>query len=209
MPRLSPDILRTLSQHLSETNARLVLDRAMARLKLSDHNSQRMSDADRRRLVTELERAAQLFLDPARLVRLRAAFSSGKVKPELFALEVSAEHDVSIARVQARKLCEQLGAPALVVQKVATVVSELVRNMVAYTPGGRIELMPADLPRPHIVVRAVDRGTGIPDLDVILSGRYVSKTGLGVGLIGSKRLMDRFDVETGPDGTRIEAEVSW
>jgi len=206
MPRLNPDILRTLSQHLSETNARLVLDRAMARLKLPN---EQLSDVDRARLVGELERAAQLFLDPARLVRLRNAFNGTAQKPQPFALEVSAEHDVSIARVQARKLCEQLGAPPLIVQKVATVVSELVRNMVEYTPGGRIELLPEDSPRPRIVVRAVDRGKGIADLALILSGRYQSKTGLGVGLVGSKRLMDRFDVETSPLGTRIEAEVSW
>ncbi len=206
MPSLNPDILRTLSQHLSQTNARLVLDRALARLKLSH---QQLSDADRTRLIAELERAAQLFLDPSRLLRLRNAFNSAAVRPEPFTLEVTDEHHISIARVQARKLCEQLGAPPLVVQKVATVVSELVRNMVEYTVGGRIDLEPADTPRPRMVVRAVDRGTGITNLALILSGGYHSKTGLGVGLLGSKRLMDRFEVDTGPTGTRIEAEVSW
>jgi len=206
MPRLNPDILRTLSQHLSQTNARLVLDRALARLKLPD---QQLSDVDRARLVAELERAAQLFLDPARLLKLRHSFYGSALKPEPFTLEVTAEHDISIARVQARKLCEQLGAPALVVQKVATVVSELVRNMVEYTPGGRLDLLPTETPRPRMVVRAVDRGTGISNLELILSGNYQSKTGLGVGLLGSKRLMDRFEVDTGPTGTRIEAEVSW
>ena len=42
----------------------------------------------------------------------------------------------------------------------------------------------------------------------MLSGRYRSRTGLGKGLLGVKKLSTRFDLETGPSGTRVEAEIA-
>ena len=59
-----------------------------------------------------------------------------------------------------------------------------------------------------LLIRATDGGGGIPDLDEILAGRYRSKTGLGKGLLGSKRLADRFEVRSGRNGTIIEAEFN-
>jgi serine/threonine-protein kinase RsbT len=56
-------------------------------------------------------------------------------------------------------------------------------------------------------VRATDQGPGIPNLNEVLSGRYRSKTGLGKGLIGVKRLATRFTIHTDASGTHIEAEV--
>jgi anti-sigma regulatory factor (Ser/Thr protein kinase) len=54
---------------------------------------------------------------------------------------------------------------------------------------------------------ARDQGPGIPDVESILSGGYRSRTGLGLGIKGSERLMDRFVVRTTPEtGTEITAE---
>jgi serine/threonine-protein kinase RsbT len=91
---------------------------------------------------------------------------------------------------------------------VATIVSELARNIFMYTDGGTIDLVPTAEGPPRLLVRAVDRGRGIAHLDEVMSGRYRSKTGLGAGLLGTKRLVDRFEIETGPTGTRVEAEVA-
>ena len=110
-------------------------------------------------------------------------------------------------RLAARALCEVLGARRVVIQKVATVVSELARNIFMYATSGAIELVPGARPRPTLLIRATDEGPGIPHLEEVLSGRYRSRTGLGAGLVGTRRLVDRFEIETGPTGTRIEAGV--
>jgi serine/threonine-protein kinase RsbT len=57
------------------------------------------------------------------------------------------------------------------------------------------------------MVTASDRGNGIAQLDDILAGRYRSKSGLGKGLSGVRKIADRFDVHSAPTGTRVEAEV--
>jgi serine/threonine-protein kinase RsbT len=91
---------------------------------------------------------------------------------------------------------------------VATVVSELARNIVSYTQGGTIELILTSDGQPRILVRATDSGNGIANLDEVLSGRYRSTTGLGRGLLGVKRLADRFNIRTSKSGTQVEAEVN-
>jgi serine/threonine-protein kinase RsbT len=105
-------------------------------------------------------------------------------------------------------LCAALGARSLVIQKVATIVSELSRNIVSYTPGGSIELTIVDATPRRIRIRAIDAGKGILDLDAILAGRYRSKTGLGKGILGVKRLADTFEIQTGAAGTHVEVELA-
>jgi serine/threonine-protein kinase RsbT len=76
-----------------------------------------------------------------------------------------------------------------------------------YAGGGAIELVPGGKARPSLLILATDEGPGIPHLDEVLSGRYRSRTGLGAGLLGTRRLVDRFDIKTGATGTRIEVGV--
>jgi serine/threonine-protein kinase RsbT len=58
-------------------------------------------------------------------------------------------------------------------------------------------------------IRARDYGTGIKNLDHVLSGAYQSRTGLGKGILGVKRLAQNFQIKTGPTGTDVRVEVSW
>jgi serine/threonine-protein kinase RsbT len=122
-------------------------------------------------------------------------------------IEITSEADLSFARVQARQLCQELGAPSLMRQRVVTLVSELARNIVLYAQKGTLELAPHFEPKKKIIVTATDDGPGINNLEQIFAGEYKSKTGMGMGLRGCKRLSDRFDIETGDWGTRIEAEI--
>jgi serine/threonine-protein kinase RsbT len=69
-------------------------------------------------------------------------------------------------------------------------------------------MVPGNPTRPRLVIIASDAGPGIPNLDEIMSGRYRSRTGLGAGLLGTKRLVDNFELQTGPSGTHIEVEVA-
>jgi serine/threonine-protein kinase RsbT len=121
-------------------------------------------------------------------------------------LEVRSEWDVNFVRARAREIVAALGGKSYDAVRTMTLVSELARNIVLYTPGGRIDFTPSESPR-SLVVYAADEGSGIGNLEEILSGRYRSKTGLGKGLVGAKRLAQRFEIQTSASGTRIEAEV--
>ena len=123
-------------------------------------------------------------------------------------LDVLSEKDVARARVAARELCQKLGARPLSLQKIATIISELARNMVLYAGGGKVVVGSVGAERKCVFIRAVDEGSGIADVDAILAGRKVSRNGRGLGLIGTKRLADGFRLHTGPTGTWIEAEVN-
>src|SRR5205823_13779396 len=62
----------------------------------------------------------------------------------------------------------------------------------------------AEAERPLLLVQVSDRGPGIPDADAMFQGQYHSRTGMGVGLIGTRRLMDRFSLESRPGtGTTV------
>ena len=118
---------------------------------------------------------------------------------------VSREHDVVLARQRARQVALLLGLDGQDQVRVATAVSELARNAFQYAGGGKIEyLIASRSPSSLLVVRITDRGPGIANLDDVLDGRYESKTGMGLGILGARRLMDRFEIESTADaGTTV------
>ncbi len=89
--------------------------------------------------------------------------------------------------------------------RLTTVISELARNIYMYAANGDIDLSVADEGRRvRLEVIATDRGPGIANVDEVLSGNYMSKTGLGKGLLGAKRIFDEFHIETAPSrGTTV------
>jgi len=119
-------------------------------------------------------------------------------------VEINEEYDIVTARNHTKTICDDLGFSASGQVKIATVVSELARNIHAYVGRGRIELEIVSTPRRGIEIRAIDRGNGIANIDEVLSGKYRSRTGMGVGLLGTKRLMDEFSIDSGPGrGTKL------
>jgi serine/threonine-protein kinase RsbT len=110
-------------------------------------------------------------------------------------IEIQEEVDIVRARGRARGLAQRVGFGATDQTKIATAVSEVSRNIFAYAREGTVSLMPLVGNR-GLRIEARDNGPGIVGLDGILSGDYSSKTGMGLGLRGCKRLMDRFRVET-------------
>src|SRR5262252_5937045 len=102
------------------------------------------------------------------------------------------EDDVVLARQRTRQIAELLGFEAQDQTRIATAVSEVARNAFQYAGGGKVEFLGDAAPPASLLVRVSDRGPGIRDLPAILGGSYVSPTGMGVGLTGSRRLMDRF-----------------
>jgi signal transduction histidine kinase/CheY-like chemotaxis protein len=119
-------------------------------------------------------------------------------------IPIEQERDVVVGRQRARRLAELLGFDSREQTRIATAVSEIARNAYAYAGGGRIEFVVEGDSRPQLfVVRVTDAGRGIADVERVMSGEYRSSTGLGLGMIGSKRLMDAFDVASSARGTVV------
>ena len=114
------------------------------------------------------------------------------------------EPDVVVARQRARQLAAQLGFDTTDQTRLATAVSEIARNAFVYAGGGKVEFaLEGELPPQLLTIKVSDHGPGIAHVDDVMEGRYRSPTGMGVGIIGTRRLMDKFTIDTGPGGTTI------
>jgi anti-sigma regulatory factor (Ser/Thr protein kinase)/two-component sensor histidine kinase len=122
----------------------------------------------------------------------------------LTTLDLAAERDVVSARQRARQLAALLGFGPQDQSRIATATSEICRNAVRYAGTGRCEFLLEGGSRPALVVRTVDQGPGIRNVDEVLAGRYQSATGMGLGIVGTRRLMDRFSIDSGAGrGTQV------
>lgn len=112
------------------------------------------------------------------------------------------EHDVVTARQRARDIAALLEFDHQDQTRIGTAVSEIARNAVNYAKSGAVDFG-VDGSTPALVVTVSDSGPGIADLGAVLEGRYESRTGLGQGILGARRLMDDFEIESSPRGTRV------
>jgi signal transduction histidine kinase/CheY-like chemotaxis protein len=117
---------------------------------------------------------------------------------KLASIAIRREEDVVEARRQARDIAARLGFDANDQTRLATAVSEIARNAFTYAAGGAVDFGVNGEPGGSgiLEVRISDSGPGIGDLKKILAGTYRSKTGMGLGIIGAKRLMDDFRIES-------------
>ena len=122
----------------------------------------------------------------------------------LLSVRIRQEHDVVAARQRARQIAATLGFESTEQTRIATSVSELARNVFMYAGGGVAEfVIEGDVPPQLLVVTVSDQGPGISNLSDVLEGRYRSSTGMGIGIAGTRRLMDYFDVKSSPNGTTV------
>lgn len=122
----------------------------------------------------------------------------------IFALRLRHERHVVHARQRARDIAGFLGFDHQEQIRIATAVSELARNAFRYATGGAVEFQVIDGTPQLFLTLVTDNGPGIRNLQEIMDGQYVSKTGLGKGLVGTKRLLEHFEITSSPDGTRVE-----
>ncbi|HVG24834.1 MAG TPA: anti-sigma regulatory factor [Thermoanaerobaculia bacterium] len=113
--------------------------------------------------------------------------------------------DVVLVRNAVRLAAERMGFRHIDVTKLVTAASEIARNTLVYGGGGvaNVECCEEGV---RSCVRLVfeDHGPGIPDLPLALREGYTSGGGMGLGLSGSKRLVDRFDIDSEVGrGTRV------
>jgi serine/threonine-protein kinase RsbT len=121
-------------------------------------------------------------------------------------LVVRTRLDADQARREARRLAASLGFNRADAESIALAVSELAMNLHRYAVDGSIELrVVTQGTRRGLEVQSNDLGPGIDDPALAFQDGYSTSGTMGSGLPGARRLMDDFDLVTGPAGTRIVA----
>ena len=128
------------------------------------------------------------------------------MKIPLITVALRRENDLLLARQRARQIAQLIGFSSGDSTRITTAVAEIARNALVYGCGGTVGFLIEGEGDGHqsLAVHIVDDGPGISGLDTILAGDYGSKTGMGVGITGSRALMDEFRIDTTVGaGTRV------
>jgi serine/threonine-protein kinase RsbT len=170
-----------------------------------------LSSGERRR-QRQLDCAGHLIecdycaaLSPALLDR-RSAGEDGEVR-----VRVTRDADVVTARQKGREVATRTGFSSTEATLVATVISELARNIVQFAERGEIMVCPVEQGgRAGVMIVARDVGPGIADVRSALQDGYSTyRGGLGLGLPGSRRLMDEFDIVSEPGKGTTVTMTKW
>jgi anti-sigma regulatory factor (Ser/Thr protein kinase) len=138
----------------------------------------------------------------ARQLKTRLA-RGGFPAPCTASFVITNDADVVLALRQCQIMTRRF-FPATDVVRINTAVSELARNAHVYAKRGDLSLSLTESSAGYAFeLVIIDEGPGIPEAALSLSGKYVSKTGLGRGLIGAKALLDVFEIDSRPGRTRI------
>jgi serine/threonine-protein kinase RsbT len=195
-------ILEVLLRYASAPTARGMLRRALTEVG-SDRETG--DNADLERIVAALEQGVRLFVDEQQQACALAELQALAPSPQQHAtVPLESEHDARRARLLVRDILTRAGISKLATLQLATVVSELSRNILMYAGRGEVEFR---VDRGRVTVIARDDGPGILDLSAILGGTYRSTTGMGRGLYCIKQIAHSFDVDTGPTGTTVTFEA--
>lgn len=112
-------------------------------------------------------------------------------------LAIDSEGDIVTARQVGREMATPLGFSPSDLTLIATAISEITRNMVDHADRGEIDFEITDNgSSPGITITARDSGPGIEDVNLAMEDGYTSRNGLGLGLPGSQRIMDEFQIHS-------------
>jgi len=106
------------------------------------------------------------------------------------------ERDIVMCRQMVRRLTQQAKFSLVDQTKMITAASELSRNTVVYGGGGEMRWEIVEGARTGVRLAFEDKGPGIPDVDLALTDGWTSGSGMGVGLSGSRRLVNDFEIRT-------------
>jgi serine/threonine-protein kinase RsbT len=130
-------------------------------------------------------------------------------RTERSTLPLRSDEDVVALRKHVRECAVAIALSLVEQTKLVTAASELARNTLKYGGGTAYLDALADGFRKGVGLTFVDNGPGIPDLDMALRDGYTTGGGLGLGLGGSKRLVDEFAIDSrAGEGTAV-AVVKW
>ena len=115
-------------------------------------------------------------------------------------LAIAGGADIVAARQAAREAARRLGFGLVDQSRIATAVSELTRNVVRYATGGQGRMAIRELPPSTrgtgIEIVVADDGPVIANIDEAMRAGVTSGPGLGMGLPGTRRLMDEMDLDS-------------
>lgn len=119
-------------------------------------------------------------------------------------IPVLSEPDIVTVRRRVRETASQIGLSLVDQTKVVTAASELARNTLIYGGGGSVQLESLNGPRLGVRLTFSDNGPGIPDIELALRDGFTTGSGLGLGLGGTKRLVNEFEIESkAGQGTKV------
>lgn len=120
-------------------------------------------------------------------------------------MPLRSQADIVGARQAVRRWATELGLSLVDQTKIVTAASELARNTVEYGGGGTLTLEALqEGPRHGLRLVFEDEGPGIPDVQQALRDGFTTGSGMGLGLGGSKRLVNDFHIWSAPgEGTRV------
>jgi serine/threonine-protein kinase RsbT len=123
---------------------------------------------------------------------------------------IRTDADVVTARQEARSMGANLGFSSTDLTLLATAISEIARNITTYAGEGEVALRVLNSGgRTGIEVVATDNGPGIEDVELAMQDGFTTGSGLGLGLPGTRRLVDEFDLHTTPGGGTEVRLVKW
>ncbi|KQR55495.1 anti-sigma regulatory factor [Acidovorax sp. Leaf160] len=125
-------------------------------------------------------------------------------------LPLASEQHIVAARQTVRTLCQTLKLSLVDQTKMVTAASELSRNTLIHGGGGRMrwELVEAGM-RQGLRLHFEDEGPGIADIAMAMTDGYTSKSGMGLGLPGSKRLVNDFMIDSAPGQGTCVSITKW
>ncbi|GAA6195495.1 serine/threonine-protein kinase RsbT [Pseudophaeobacter arcticus] len=130
--------------------------------------------------------------------------------PDIQLRRITTDSDIVAARKLGRNIAESLGFSRPDQALVATAISELARNIVNYAGKGEIQIaVIQDTKGAGILVRASDQGPGIKDLSKAMQDGFSTGNSLGLGLPGTKRIMDEFDISSQPGEGVLVVAAMW
>jgi serine/threonine-protein kinase RsbT len=120
-------------------------------------------------------------------------------------LPLTNEHDIVLGRQSVRRMTQQQGFSLVDQTKMVTAASELARNALIYGGGGTLQwALLSEGGRRGLRLTVEDHGPGIPNMELALTDGWSSGTGFGLGLTGTRRLVNEFEIEsTVGVGTRV------
>ncbi len=119
-------------------------------------------------------------------------------------IAINSATDIVTARQAGRNMARELGFGTADQTRLATAISELARNVCQHAENGVCVI--SDISDQHVLkirILVEDHGPGIPDLDAALTEGFSTSGGLGLGLVGVRRLVHEFDIQSEPGHTRI------
>ena len=124
--------------------------------------------------------------------------------------DISSEYDIVKARQSVRQYAKDIGMGIVDQTRITTAVSELFRNMYMYADGGEVQIESGIIDdKQTLIITCIDKGPGIEDVNLVMTDGYTSGRGMGYGLPGAKRLVDKFEISSELNVGTIVRVMKW